>query len=356
MPGAELASAQQARPSLTVPAEPLISVVMPVYNAKAYLADSVASIQAQSHSRWELVIVDDGSRDGSAGVASQQAAHDDRIRTFTVPHGGVAAALNAGISSARGEIVARMDADDIAAPERFAIQLDWMRKTGAEICGSWAVWFGDEAGSWWAPVSHQAVALHLAVNPGLVHPTVMMHAEIARLHPYHPDFACEDFELWTRLVGRYRMGSVPAVLLKHRRHTRQVSKLAAAKIRSDANVCRRRGFDMIFPDADDALVSAYQRMVDRRPCGDAEELTRVGELLVRLAQCPEHALRERMLRHWRAACLRAARLGPVAYRNYLRFAPEFAVADFDDPALEAACTARLRSPLSLKRGLRHLLG
>jgi hypothetical protein len=151
------------------------------------------------------------------------------------------------------------------------------------------------------------------------------------------------------------MGNVPAVLLRYRRHARQVSKLEKAKIRTEAFILRRRGFDVIFPDADPALLSAFHRMQDFQPCADVHELEHVGRLLARLARCPEQALRERMLRHWRAACRRSAHLGPAAYRIYLHFAPEFAVADSsDDPALRAACAARLRSNRQFGRRLRRL--
>ena len=115
---------------------------MPVRDAEVHLAEAVASIQAQSYRRWELIIVDDGSRDGSVAVALQLARGDGRIRLVSVPRGGVGAALDAGVAQARGELVARMDADDVALPERFEVQLDWMRKTGIEVglgvgrCGS----------------------------------------------------------------------------------------------------------------------------------------------------------------------------------------------------------------------------
>ena len=159
------------------------------------------------------------------------------------------------------------------------------------------------------------------------------------------------------MVSRNRMGNVPAVLLRYRRHARQVSKLKKAKIRAEAFILRRRGFDAIFPDADPALLSAFHRMQDFQPCMDVDELEHVGRLLMRLAQCPEQALRQRMLSHWRQACRRSAHLGPAVYRTYLQFASEFAIADAsDDPALRAACVARLRWNRPFGRRLRSLTG
>lgn len=341
-------------PRLTSPEQPLISVVMPVHNTAAHLAQAISSIQAQTYRRWELIIVDDSSSDGSAALAQRHAAHDDRIRTFTVEHGGVAAALNAGIAAAGGELIARMDADDIAAPERFAVQLDWMQRTGVEVCGSWAVWFGEEEGAWWVPETHEGIALHLAINPSMVHPTVLMHTAIARANPYREDFACEDFELWTRLIDRHRMGNVPAVLLRYRRHSDQASKRHAARIRVDAGVCRRRGFDAVFPGADPALLAAFDRMHTFQCCADLEELELVGGMLVRLAQSPEEALRRRMLRRWRETCRCSARLGRRVYGTYMGTAQEFAVPYGPDRPLEVACAMRMPRSLRLESQLWRL--
>jgi hypothetical protein len=337
---------------LTVPPEPLISVVVPVHNTQSYLAQALESIRAQTYTRWELIVVDDGSTDGSVDVARRQAAQDPRIKVFERPRAGVSATLNAGVALAEGDLIARMDADDVAAPERFAIQLDWMRTTGTEVCGSWVTWFGNKEGAWWNPSTHDGVARHQVINASLVHPTVMMHAEIARANPYREDFACEDFELWTRLVQNHQLGNVPAVLLKYRRHERQITKLLGAKCRADAIRCRRRGFDKFFPDADPRLLATHLRMQQFLPFEGIDQLTMAATLLTRLAECPEVAVRERMLKYWQHACLRAAHLGPDALRLFHSMRPVFNVPDWtDDPALQRAYTPR---GMRLARGRRLL--
>src|SRR2546425_12663765 len=100
---------------------------MPVYNAERYVAEAITSILTQTYPRLEFIIVDDGSTDGSAALVCAFAARDSRIRPFFLAHGGQSRALHAGIATARGELIALMDNDDIALPERFAIQLAWMR-------------------------------------------------------------------------------------------------------------------------------------------------------------------------------------------------------------------------------------
>src|SRR5580658_4707683 len=105
---------------------PLISVVMPVYNAVPYVAAAIESILAQTYSHFELILVDDGSTDGSLAVARQFAERDGRIRLILSDHAGQSDALNIGIDAAKGEFIAILNNDDVAMPLRLAAQLAWM--------------------------------------------------------------------------------------------------------------------------------------------------------------------------------------------------------------------------------------
>src|SRR5688500_10812628 len=100
-----------------------VTVLMPVYNGARHLAAAVESIQRQTHGEFEFLIVDDGSTDGSAATLEAIAARDARLRVVRVPHRGIVAALNRGLELASGTIIVRMDADDIAWPERIERQL-----------------------------------------------------------------------------------------------------------------------------------------------------------------------------------------------------------------------------------------
>src|SRR4051812_4814918 len=99
---------------------PPISVLMPVYNAERYVAEAIESILAQSPGDFEFIIIDDGSKDGSLAILERYAARDPRIRLVSRPNTGIVKALNQGLEMASGELVARMDADDIALPGRLA--------------------------------------------------------------------------------------------------------------------------------------------------------------------------------------------------------------------------------------------
>ncbi len=110
---------------------PAVSVVTPVWNAAATLAETVASVRAQSFDDWEHLLVDDASTDGSPALARALAASDPRIRILTLAaNGGPAAARNAGIRAARGRYIAFVDADDLWRPQKLARQIGFMRAEG----------------------------------------------------------------------------------------------------------------------------------------------------------------------------------------------------------------------------------
>ena len=103
--------------------EESISVIMPVYNAAKYLDKSIGSVLGQSHRNLELIVVDDGSRDGSIGIIRQYMAKDSRIVLMAQEHGGVSAARNAGLRKARGNYIAFIDADDYLEPDYYRSML-----------------------------------------------------------------------------------------------------------------------------------------------------------------------------------------------------------------------------------------
>ena len=106
---------------------PVVSVLMPAYNVEPYLAESIESVLAQTFGDWELLIVDDGSTDGSGALADAHASRDRRIRVVHQANAGLSAARNTGIRHARGTYLALLDSDDVWAPEFLAAQLDVFR-------------------------------------------------------------------------------------------------------------------------------------------------------------------------------------------------------------------------------------
>ena len=112
----------------------LVSVIMPVYNARDFLCASIDSVLSQTHRKLELIAVDDGSSDGSLDLLTELASCDPRLRVICLPaNGGVAAARNAGLAAATGSHVAFLDSDDRWHPRKLEWQLAQMLQTGAQI-------------------------------------------------------------------------------------------------------------------------------------------------------------------------------------------------------------------------------
>ncbi|MCY3867896.1 MAG: glycosyltransferase family 2 protein [Chloroflexi bacterium] len=106
---------------------PAVSVVMPVYNGECYLAEAIESILGQTFTDFEFIIVDDGSRDGSAAIIHDFAKRDERIRVIQHERNrGLTSARNSGIAASRGQFVAAMDHDDISLPRRIEKQADFL--------------------------------------------------------------------------------------------------------------------------------------------------------------------------------------------------------------------------------------
>ena len=209
-------------------ARPIVSVVLPVRNGAATIGRAIASVRAQTFREWELIVVDDGSTDASAGIVAEIARIDPRVRMFDVSRAGIVAALNAGLSVARGEFVARMDADDESAPERMAEQVAFLRAAKNTAIGlvSCQVGFGGDrkANAGYALhvdwinslLTPEQIALNRFVESPLAHPSVMFRRELLEKYGgYEAGDFPEDYELWLRwLDAGVQMEKVPRELLR----------------------------------------------------------------------------------------------------------------------------------------------
>ena len=212
---------------MPVPARavPAISVLLPVFNAAGTVGRAVASIRRQTWADWELVAVDDGSTDGSAAVLADAARTDPRIRVVARPHGGIVAALHAGLAAARGGLIARMDADDESAPDRLAAQLRFLEEQpDVGVAGCLVAFGGDRAAragfalhvDWLnSVVTPEAIVLNRFIESPFAHPSLMFRRELIDRHGGYRDGAFpEDYELVLRwMEAGVRMAKVPRVLL-----------------------------------------------------------------------------------------------------------------------------------------------
>jgi len=111
----------------------MISIIIPLYNAQEYIAETLESVLSQIYANWECIIVDDGSTDNSANIVSEYTKRDSRISYFKQENGGPSKARNYGLSQAKGEYIQFLDADDVLLPERFALLISEYAKAGANF-------------------------------------------------------------------------------------------------------------------------------------------------------------------------------------------------------------------------------
>jgi glycosyltransferase involved in cell wall biosynthesis len=206
---------------------PRVSVVLPVRDAADHLEACLASLAAQTLADHEVIAVDDGSVDASPGILASFG--DERLRVVTQRRLGLVAALNAGLAVARSDLVARMDADDVAHPERLEIQAERLSNDPAiDVLASRVRLIGGVPGgntgmqayvAWSnALLDHRAIVSDIFVESPLVHPSVTARAGLLRaLGGYRDPDGPEDYDLWLRaLASGAHFAKTPEVLLDWR--------------------------------------------------------------------------------------------------------------------------------------------
>jgi len=230
-----------------------LSVLMPVFNAEAYVAAATQSILSQTFADFEFIVVDDGSTDSSLEILQKYAASDARIRLVSRENRGLVATLNEMIALAGGRYLARMDADDISHPLRFARQIEYLEHhPDIAVLGTRGLFIDPEG----APLvdfldvlQHDAIlAALLTPALGIIHPAAMIRRDVMLdIGGYRADCKhAEDLDLWLRISESHRLCNLDQVLISYRVHANSVSKThhmeqwrTARRIVDDA--LRRRG-------------------------------------------------------------------------------------------------------------------
>lgn len=203
---------------------PRVSVVMAVRDGMPHLPGAVRSILGQSFRDFEFIVVDDGSSDGSAEWIRSAAAGDRRVVAVTGGKRGLTASLNTGAARARGEYIARMDADDLAYPERFRHQVDYLDGHPEVVCCGTQTRYIDEQGRPLfvrrMPETHEEIdACHMSGLGGFIlHPSAMIRAAaLDAAGGYDERYAfAQDYDLWFRLARVGQLVNLKPVLLDYR--------------------------------------------------------------------------------------------------------------------------------------------
>ena len=221
---------------------PKVSVVMPVYNGELFIKESVESILRQSFKDFELLVINDGSTDGSPRLI--ESFKDSRIRLINHRTNlGQAQSLNRGFAQSRGEYIAHLDCDDISLPERLESQVAFLdAHANVGICGTWVRTFGR-----FPPVirrypaTSKAIICYLPFANPLAHSSVMMRKESLCQYDLAYNPKCrysEDFELWIRCVEHFEVCNIANVLVWIRVHSQQASRVYRNETKSSGDCIR----------------------------------------------------------------------------------------------------------------------
>lgn len=216
---------------------PKVTVFIPVYNRATYIAAAIDSILAQRFRDFELLLLDDGSTDGSVAVMRSYTA-DPRVRLVcNEEHHGIPQTRNQGRSLARGQYLAMLDSDDIAHPARLGKQVAFLdRHPDYALIGTWTGGM-DENGRLLRklrlpPVSPAEVHVQLLFQCCPTQSSVMARTDLLRAYRYREEYkVSSDFDLWVRLARQYKLGNLPYVLVRCRRHGRQVTRERAQLVK-----------------------------------------------------------------------------------------------------------------------------
>jgi len=209
---------------------PVVSVIIPAYNAAPYISEAIASVQSQTLTDWELIVIDDGSSDHTASIACAAAAKDARVHVIRLEKNqGISAACNSGIAASRGEFIARLDADDMSKPERLASQVAAFRENDKLVAaGGHALLFGDAQGIAHCRLEDANIKSHLlsAVN-NLCGNTLMVRRDFIEKHKIIYDEnlkSAEDIDYVIAIMAAGGMLlNIDEIIIDHRVHASSIT-------------------------------------------------------------------------------------------------------------------------------------
>lgn len=202
--------------------EPLVSIVMPIYNSETYLDEAILSIIHQTYQNWELLVINEfGSNEEGKRIINRYAAIDSRIRLIQNSERlGIAESLNEGLRQARGEYIARMDGDDISLPKRIEKQVEFMENNNdILLCGVQVEVFGSEKWDWKLETDPTQIRTDALFYSPCVHPTILFRRDVIDKYSifYNKNYkASEDYDFFTRVLEFGEIANLKEVLFKYR--------------------------------------------------------------------------------------------------------------------------------------------
>lgn len=251
---------------------PKVSVLLPAYNAAEHLGKAINSILGQAFTDFELIIINDGSTDGTQELLKDFS--DPRIHVIHQENLGLPKALNAGIKASRGTYIARQDADDISLSDRLGKQVDFLdAHPSYGLVGSWSQIMtpaGPTSRQHLHPTSNGELQARLLVNNQFVHSAVMMRASclnITGLYSENPKhFPPEDYDLWIKFARHFQVANLPQVLIQYLEVPTSISRTKELLIQTRAATMSKNAIIALGIDQSKAhLIDTLIEAVNGRP-------------------------------------------------------------------------------------------
>lgn len=230
----------------------LISVVMPAFNAEAYISEAISSILNQTYTNFEFIIIDDGSTDKTSTIISKYARKDSRIKVITLRvNRGLAYALNRGLDAAKGTYIARMDADDISLPTRFEEQISYLKKHKNVVAvGGQAELINKKGriiGLKSFPNNPKTLYKLMFEAMPIQHPVLITYTKYMKQSRYENKTTAEDVSMFFKLLQFGDFGNIQNVIFQYRVHSdsnslKNVKKTFILTIRSRIKAVIKYGY------------------------------------------------------------------------------------------------------------------
>jgi glycosyltransferase involved in cell wall biosynthesis len=233
--------------------EPIVTVLMPVYNAEKYLDEALSSILNQTFTAFELLIINDGSSDRSESIIKKYT--DKRITHVKNSENlGIVKSLNIGINLSKGKYIARMDADDIAKPTRLQQQVDFMLANPEyKLYGSQAIAIDENSEAQFQiniPCEYNEIKVQMLFKNTFIHPAVMFDAQIAKSILYSINYQyAEDYYLFSQITLNYKVANLNDYLLYYRVHSENITSKKKAEMRQSEKKVIKYNLNQLFGEA-----------------------------------------------------------------------------------------------------------
>lgn len=238
---------------------PKVTMLMGVYNGERTIREAIDSVLEQTYKDFELLIINDGSKDKSVEII--ESIKDPRIRlVHNEKNMNLVPTFNRGLELAQGEYIARMDADDKCVPERLEKQVSFMdTHPGIGICGSWIKYFEGADAIVKLPENHDEIMCRLFFSNVIAHPTVIMRKKVLKENnlKYEMNLA-EDYDLWQRASFKTKLHNIQEVLLNYRISKESYSQLNSPKVSPVINEMIKRNLKPLKIEADEELSQLHK--------------------------------------------------------------------------------------------------